>query len=505
MRWIGLLLCGAAALSVWAQSAAPSQQAERARQLVASGKAEQAIPIYEELLAATPANATLLVNLSVAQYEAGRYADVIEQARKALELRPDLTTAWLFLGAAHFKLGEPARAIEPFEKVLQARPAEKNANLMLAEALLQLERYDEAARRFLSASRLLSGEVRVWYGLERACDAVSRQAAQSLEANAADSAYRFLLQGDFALRLGRYAFAVHSYQQALQAQPEFGEALRSLVRVYQASGHADWARQVEQRLEDLAAPDCPSAGFECSFQAGRYEELLRPSSSGSPEATASGPRAPAESLYWRAKACGKLAEEAFARLSQLPESARWRELQARRSDELGIYRDAVEQWRKALELDPTNGELRKRLALSLYSGGNFEQALPIFEELLGEQPDSAELNYLAGSSLLLSEEPRKGIPYLRKAIEKDPESRRARGALGGALLQLGSFEEAIPHLQAVLAIDEDGRIHYQLGRAYQGAGREQAAREAIETYQRIRQAAEEGMRAIEGISEVAPP
>lgn len=495
MRWNGLFLCAAAVFSAWGQSTAPSQRAEEARELVASGKPEQAIPIYEELLQASPENATLLVNLAVAQYEAGRFADVIEQSQKALRLRPDLATAWLFLGAAYFKTGEPARAVEPFEKVLQARPEERNANLMLGEALLQLERFDEAAERFLAASKLLPDEARVWYGQERACDAVSRRAVQELEANAADSVYRRLLAGDSAFRLGRYAIAVHSYREALEAQPEMREALNALARVYRTSGHADWAQQVEQRLERLSPLECESAGLECGFQAGRYEELLRPS------ASAASP----ESLYWRTKACGKLAEEAISRLSQLPESAQFHELEARRRDEQGIYREAVQHWRQALQLAPKSPELQRGLAVSLYNSGDFEQALPMLKELLAEQPASAEANYLYGNALLLSEEPGKAILYLEQALKSDPEFPSARGALGSAHLQLGSFEEAIPHLQAVLAIDEDGSTHYQLVRAYQGAGQEDAARRTIEQYRQIQQAAEARRRAMEGISEIAPP
>lgn len=495
MRWIGLFLCAAAAFSAWGQSTAPSQRAEQARALVASGKPEQAIPIYEELLQASPENATLLVNLAVAQYEAGRFADVIEQTQKALKLRPDLTTAWLFLGAAYFKTGDAARAVEPFEKVLEARPEERNANLMLGEALLQLERFDEAAERFLAASKLLPKEVRVWYGLERACDSVWRHAVQELDANAPNSGFRHLLAGDSAFRLGRYAFAVHHYRQALEAQQAMRVALISLSDVYRASGHADWAHQMEQRVERLPPTDCENAQLECSFHAGRYEELLRTSAS---------PASP-ESSFWRAKACGKVAQESFSRLSQLPESAQLHELEARRNDDQGIYREAVQLWRRALRLAPNDAELQRGLALSLYNAADFEQALRVLEEMLAEQPDSAELNYFYGSSLLLSEEPRKAIPYLERALKNDVELLRARGALGSALLQLGSFEEAIPQLGAALAIDEDGRIHYQLARAYQGAGREEPARLTLEQYRQIQQSAEARRHAVEGITEIAPP
>ena len=500
MRWSGLFFCavmfgGWGHATAWGQSNSASQQAERARQLVASGKPAEAIPIYEALLAGSPENATLLVNLAVAEYQAGRYPGVIEHSQRALKLQPDLTTAWLFLGAAYLKSGDPGRAVEPLEKVVAARPEEKNAGLMLAEALLQLERYDEAAARFLAASRLLPEEARVWYGLERSCDGVVRRVVEELGARAPDSAYRSLLAGDSALRLGRYGFAFHRYREALEAQPEMREAMRSLAGVYRASGHADWAAEVERRLKGLPSPDCESAGLECSFRAGRYEEVLRSSDGGAVPA----------SLFWRAKACEALVDEAFSRLSRLPESEQLHELEARRLDEQGIFREAAQHWRQALGLAPESFELRKGWALSLYNGGDFEQAGPVFEELLAAHTDSADLNYLYGSTLLLSEEARKAVPYLEQSLRIDPASVRVRGALGNALLQLRSFEKAIPYLTAALSSDEDGRVHYQLARAYQGAGRSEEARQALAAYQEILQGAEARRQAVEGDSEIVAP
>jgi tetratricopeptide (TPR) repeat protein len=500
MRWMGLFFCvvmvsGWGSFRAWGQTNAASEQAARAQALVASGKPAEAIPIYEALVAASPGNATLLVNLAVAEFQAGRYRGVIEHCRSALKLQPDLTTAWLFLGAGYFKTGEPEQAVEPFEKVLAARPEERNAGLMLAEALLQLERYDEAAGRFAAASRLLPDETRVWYGLERSCDGVVRRVVGELEARAADSAYGNLLAGAAALRVGRYGIAFRRYREALAAQPAMRAALHSLVRVYEASGHADWAAEVKPRLASLPLPDCASAGLECSFEAKRFEEVLRVSEDDA---------APA-SLFWRAKACEALADEALSRLARLPESPQLHELEARRLDEQGIFREAAQHWRQALRLAPESFELRKGLALSLYNAGDFEQAGPVLEELLAAHSDSAELQYLCGSTLLLREEVRKAVPYLEQALRIDPGSVQARGALGNALLQLGSFEEAIPNLTAALSGDEDGRVHYQLARAYQGAGRPEQAKQALAAYQEIVQRAEARRRALEGDAEIVAP
>ena len=65
----------------------------------------------------------------------------------------------------------------------------------------------------------------------------------------------------------------------------------------------------------------------------------------------------------------------------------------------------------------------------------------------------------------------------------------ARRSLASAYLRAGHEAKAIPHLQAALPSDEDGSLHYQLARAYQGTGEAAKAKEILRQYQELQRSA----------------
>jgi tetratricopeptide (TPR) repeat protein len=168
-----LLAVSLALAAVPAQS--PGEEARRAQELVTLGKLDEAIGVYQGLLRASPGNATLLVNLAIAEYKAGRWADCATHSEAALRLQPDLLTARLFLGAARIELEDFAAAIEPLERVVAANPGERNGRLMLGEALAGLQRYEEALPHLKSAMQLLPANPRAWYSLGSALEAADRK------------------------------------------------------------------------------------------------------------------------------------------------------------------------------------------------------------------------------------------------------------------------------------------------------------------------------------------
>src|SRR2546428_2963012 len=135
-------LAACSALSVTLISARAEDLAAksaRAKELMAAGRFEEAIPIYRELVKAIPGNPGPIMNLGLALHMAGQEREAIRQFHVVLRLEPNNLPAHLFLGAAYLGFKEPAQAIEPFKTVIQAKPNDKEARLMLGEAFLSLE------------------------------------------------------------------------------------------------------------------------------------------------------------------------------------------------------------------------------------------------------------------------------------------------------------------------------------------------------------------------------
>ncbi len=476
----------AAAAVAAGQTAAVRQKLSQARELVLSGRAAEAVPIYEELLQASPDNPGLMMNLVVARFKAGQYEQVIPLCRRLLKLRPKAVGAWLFLGGSYFQLGRYEEALEPLRKVTAAKPDERNARLMLGEALLQLGRPEEAVAELERAAELLPREPRVWYGLERGYTLLAERAERELEKAAPGSAWWHAAAADLFFRREDYGRALYHYRRALELRPDFPGLHRAVARLYRAAGKPDWARAEEAKSAGASA-GCSADPGACDVLAGKFAAAVR---------ALAGDSSPA-ALYWKAVACRKRAGEALRRLEALPESAQLHELRARRLDELGRFGQAAEQWRKALALAPSNSLLTKGLAVSLFEDRDLEAALPLFQDLAARRPDDAEARYFIGRILLDMGKPAEALPHLEQAVRLDPGRPPFRAALGEALLKTGRPADAVEHLRAALPEDEDGTFHFQLAQAYRRSGKPELAREAIRKYQDLRREARERQKELD--------
>jgi predicted Zn-dependent protease len=414
----------------------------------------------------------LLLNLCIAEFKARRYHDAIEHARAALKLKPDLAPANLFVGGSYLELGDPAKALDPLHKALAAMPNDPNAHLMLAEALLACRSYEEALKEFRKSSDLLPDNPKVWYGLGQVYDALSEHATRDLQTNFPDSVYSSVLAGNSYVRQRRFGSAFAAYREALARGPAIPGIHAGLARVYNQTGHSEWAAQ-EESLEANVAPV---------------------------EAANTGPAA----YYWSSKSYRQLADQAYDRLAQLPPSLDNHMHAAKTLDANARHRDAAAEWRKALELAPGNIEVQMGLAWSLYEIRDFDSILPILTGVLKEHPDSVEANFLYGASLLNLEQPDAAIPYLNAALKRDPQMQAAHTALGQAFLRQGKPEQAIPHLKTAIASDEDGNAHFQLFRAYKLSGNNQLANHALAEYQKFRASVEQ-TKAVEEGSQITAP
>ena len=477
-----LFLISAAALCAEPQD--PAEKAQRARELVVAGKAEEAIPIYRELARAFPNDARVLVNLSVAEFKAKRYRDAAEHAEAAVKLEPDSLTANLFLGSSYVELGQHLRAVAPLEKVVVRQPDDRNARLMLAEALLAVERYDEAVMQFQKARELAPGNSRVWYGLGRSFEALRDRAFQQLETTARESPYWHALVADACLKQRRYGSAFAHYRQALAGRAGLRGLHAGLAAVYRETGHADWARAEEEREQAAPSPNCALEGRACDFAAGRYDEIA---------ATADAATAP-EARYWTYRAYAELARRAYRHLEQAPSSIESHLHAANTLTAEGRDREAAGEWREALRLSPGDAQIQTGLTWSLYRTHDLEEALPLLRELLDRQHESREWNFLYGASLLNLDQPEKALPFLETAVRLDGQFLPAQAALGQTLLSMGKASQAIPHLKAAVVGDEDGSAHFQLLRAYQLTGQTELAGRALAEYQEARRLAEEKTR-----------
>ena len=470
-------------------------KSQEAKQLMAEGKFQQAIALYRELNEAVPNNPGLKLNLGMALHLVGRKREAIPELEQAVKLDPQLAPAWLFLGTTRLQLGEAAAALKPLRTVLQLQPDQHQARQMLADALLSLDRFEDASDEYHRLASEHPENVQAWYGLGRSYELLSSASFEKLQKLAPESAYVLSLLAEARLREQQFSSAFYLYRRALELMPDLHGLHSAVAEIYRQTGHIEWAETEQQREAALPSVDCRAPTLECHFIAGHYDELITAAKSA---------RTP-ESFYWTTRAYNELALTAFDRLGQLPPSPELHELKAHIYNNQKKYNEAAAEWRKASELSPADLQIKKNLALSLKFGEDYSAALPLFQELLHQQPDSAEFNYFVGDTLLDLQRSREALPLLKRAVLRDPKSLAAHKALARCELATGQPANAIPHLKLVLASDEDGTLHYQLAQAYRANGQVELSKKMLSDYDSMRRSIAARNEAAKQETEITAP
>jgi protein O-mannosyl-transferase len=94
----------------------------------------------------SPGNADEYIARSLAEFQAGKYAECIASAREALKIRPDYAEAWNNIGAAYNQLGQWDRGIEAEREALRLNPGLAIARNNLAWALSEKRKLDAARK-----------------------------------------------------------------------------------------------------------------------------------------------------------------------------------------------------------------------------------------------------------------------------------------------------------------------------------------------------------------------
>ncbi len=419
---LALLLMLPAAAGGLAQGRGTAEKSQAARQAMEAGRFDEAATLYQELVRELPDEAGLFMNLGMALAMAGHDQEAIAPLERAVALKPALTPASLFLGSSYLSVGRPADAVAPLKRVAAARPADVESRRMLAQAYAATGHPDAAVAALRDVTRIAPAAPPGWYALGHAYNALTQEAMATFAEEPEDSPWRQLLVADALLADGRLTDAFALQRAALERLPAMVSIHDSIARIYELSGHADWAAK-ERARGALTPSACARRKALCEFRAGRYRTAL----------TAALAASDIESRYWRVRAATELALASFKRLDQLPDSRERREVHATLALGQRRYTDAIAELQAALKFAKDDPALIDDLATAYYSARDFEKAAATLRPLVAANPDDPRLLTLLGDSLLQLQQPDEAIPFLQRAVAARSRRRDAQPRAGARL------------------------------------------------------------------------
>jgi len=205
-----------------------------------------------------------------------------------------------------------------------------------------------------------------------------------------------------------------------------------------------------------------------------------------PEAHAMALRNLAKVLNWAGKhyEAGPLALRA---LETLPDDPECLFLAGAYQKMVGEVEQAIEKYRKTIQLHPDYAEAHQLLGAALVERKQFEEACRHFMAVQRINPDDAHAHHMVGAVLSELERFGEALPHYREAIRLEPNDANIHYNLAFALAKLGRTREAIPHYVRTVKLDpKDAVAHNNLGELLLAEGRHDDAAEHFREALRIR-------------------
>jgi tetratricopeptide (TPR) repeat protein len=357
-----------------------------------------------------------------------------------------------------------------------------------------------ASATLMSASAALSQSLgpQVQSDLRQGMDALQRGEFGSAEQHLSRVLKARPGLSEVRANLGLAYYADHRYADAVQA---FSQALKE---------NASLATAREFLPLSLAGANrCPEAvpGLRRQFASGSDEKLRRIQGLSLQRCLVeSGQQAEADQvmqellakypddvdvLYEAGQMYAKLSSSLYLRLMQIaPHTVRGYQLMGEVSAAQNDWPAAIRSYRQAAKLEPKQPGLHLRLAeLMLEHPGSPDDWKQAVEDLKAEleiDPTSADAEYEIGEAYRKHDELEDAEPALRKAIALDPRLPEPRLALAKVLRADHHAQEALSILEpARAAAPDNAAVHFLLAQLYRDVGRTSDAEKEMNAFQRL--------------------
>ena len=215
-----------------------------------------------------------------------------------------------------------------------------------------------------------------------------------------------------------------------------------------------------------------------------------------------------EILFAAYRTYSDLAGESMLALSLVaPDSAQMHQIAAHEQTRRGNTAGAIEEYRKAIAINPRLPGAHFELAELLNLADDIklkQQALPEYQEALKQNPLDVNTQCRLGDLFALLGDPSKAYEYFSKAVELQPENAEANFGLAKILISMNQEAKALPILEHAVQLEPtEASAHYRLGTLYREAGRSEDAKRELAEFQKYKRLKEK-LRALYKEMQIQP-
>jgi tetratricopeptide (TPR) repeat protein len=174
---------------------------------------------------------------------------------------------------------------------------------------------------------------------------------------------------------GKYEKAIQALEKALKINPKYTDAALNLAVIYNDMGQLEKAKKIYAKAKKIIKEKTTTEGLD-PFSLGKLSNL----------------HANIADIYYA----------------------------------YSLFDEAIEEYKKALNLNPDFVDIRTKLGIALRESGKIKESLKELEDALTIKPDYAQALFAIGFSHYLNEDIKSAKKYWGKLLKQNPDDRRTQ-------------------------------------------------------------------------------
>ena len=383
-----------------------------------AGRLQEADRYYNEILKVNSKHPHANHNMGVLVVSTGRVQDALPFFQTALEAEPTIAQYWLTYTDALVKL----------ERMDEAKDVLDQAKRKGVQGIS----FDQIEKTLVSASSNNidadgSSEEELNFLINLYNQKQFRKVlneAQILTKRYTKSLTIWNIIGVSAAQIGQYKDAIRAFQTAISIKPDYADAYNNMGNALKDLGSLEEAIRAFNKAISIK-PDYADALYNMGNalkDLGRLEEAIR----------------------------------AFSKaISIKPDYADAYNNMGNALKDLGRLEEAIQAFDKAISIKPDYADAYNNMGVILKDLGRLEEAIKFFNKALSIKPDYADASYNMGNALKDLGRLEEAIQAFNKALSIKPDYADAYNNMGVTLTDLGRLEEAIQAFNKALSIKPD--------------------------------------------------
>ena len=362
----------------------------------------------------------------------------VEQCLKAIEKEPQNADLYIELGEAYLRNDDYENSQKAFNKAIELNPKKADAYYGLSKIYYEKKDYKNALDYALIAENLLKFKAQyksqvglIYYKLGEIDKAVE-YFKTAIAIASGKKAFYYSMLGNCYIKQGKYNEAIEMFNKVLEEKPWDKRAYADIARAYYKSGNKDKGDEYKalagdawQGLEEKEEKYTRSKGWAL-YKEKKYDEAIKIFETDSKrEPNNPDPLIGLAYSYLKKEDFKKALNYADKAVKVASDYSRSYSARGMIYERLNQTNNAIQNYKKALNLDSDDQFAREQLSKILFKSKNYIEAEIYLKSVIENEPDNLFFLKMFGNTLISLKKYKEAYEVFIKCLEIAPADEKS--------------------------------------------------------------------------------